>query len=347
MVKLSIILSGTELFFTTIKSVLLLLHHETNLLKVGVWSCFLIEAAVGITLTVILGRTTWGGPNTYNGLIHTGVTIIIFTEVVTALAEVFVLRRKVHKVPAPDPSELLRKMRKTSKYVALGACAIPLVAWRFVILTTTHGFDKYPTDNTKLALVTTVIVAVFCVFQVLLSVCASIECFAIIRDVVTLLLLFSSLIFSACSVFAGWFSKDYSRSVAAQVDSGTQMFNTIDIDSIVAVFFTALGTFLVVLSAWRIPNLKIESDPESCNLNVLETAAFGVGVPLFVLCQSSNRKAAKLIFVTMLPQSLVIVSPIALAYLSHLIFQKSHEESKPAIEYEDEHNSQRESVTHC
>ena len=80
----------------------------------------------------------------------------------------------------------------------------------------------------------------------------------------------------------------------------------------------AAGTFLVALAAWRVPGFKTDSDLDADTVDVLEIAVFGVTVPLVVL-SAVGGETSKLVILTVLRQSMVIIGPICFAYFTDLV----------------------------
>ena len=294
-------LAATELVFTAAKAATLMLNLDRRIWKACAIVCFIVESVLGITVTTWLAIIVFSPPEI--GL-SIGVIVIVFTEVFSVACEFTIIRRKVLKIEAPPPTVWAKRTRQVIKYIAFVGCA--LVSIVFVCI-----------DNRHFSSLTTTIITLvlFCSLTVV-----GLSMFAAKRT--TLRALFAIFIILFFSTFA--VVRPYFRTLshdAAHSFRGPPQFDFNNGET-AAIFLAAVGTFLVVLAAWRIPDLSIESDPEAANVIVLEIAFFAVTVPLLTLSavvSDIGIEAVKLIILTVLPQSMVIIGPICFVYLIDLV----------------------------
>ena len=283
------ILSAAELGFTAAKSATLMLNLELRVWKVCAFVFFIVESIFGFTTTIWLVKIVFFAPNTVSVLIA---VLFVLPEVFSIICEFTIIRRRVFNIQAPEPTTWGNRIRKFVKYLGFVGGALLSIGFGLFIYWDRSSLGIF---MTSLVLGCSLIVFGLSVFTRRRT------------TIRTSSAIFFIIFFSSFAVI-----RLYVR---------TEVFHPIDAYNAVVglvLWQAAAGTFLVVLAAWRVPGSRTESHPDAATVDVLEIAVFGVTVPLVVL-SAAGGEVAKIVILTILPQSMVIIGPICFAYFFDLV----------------------------
>ena len=287
------ILFAVELGFIAANATTLTFNLERRVWKVCAFVFFIIESILGITVTAWLAILMYS-PDMPGTMVFS--ILLVLPELFSIVCVFVIIRRKVCNIEAPEPTMRAKRFRQLAKYVAFVGCALVSIVFGFLGCWDRSSLGVY---MTSLVLVCSLIVFGLSVFATRRTT---------MRTLFPILVI---LFFSLFAVIRPFVRIDVFHPIVVHDSS------PLSITEPLLFFQAAAGTFLVAVAVLRVPDFSIESDPEAASLDVLEIAVFGATGPLVVLSVVGSE-SVKLVILTILPQSMVIVGPICFACFNDL-----------------------------